>query len=90
MPGRITCAQTFRDLDEPTIVSSKSKPQSSPRFLSLGWVFWVNLGIFALSLGITVLQLQIPAWALHEKEYERKAAGNWGTVDCVDCEYNDP
>jgi hypothetical protein len=27
------------------------------------WVFWVNLGLNSLSLGITLLQLQIPVWA---------------------------
>jgi hypothetical protein len=27
------------------------------------WIFWVNLGIVSLSLGVTLLQLQIPSWA---------------------------
>jgi hypothetical protein len=27
------------------------------------WVFWVNLGLFSLSLGVTLLQLQVPNWA---------------------------
>jgi hypothetical protein len=27
------------------------------------WVFWVNLGLFSLSLGVTILQIQIPGWA---------------------------
>jgi hypothetical protein len=27
------------------------------------WVFWVNLGILSVSLGITFLQLQSPSWA---------------------------
>jgi len=28
------------------------------------WVFWVNLGLFSLSLGVCLLQLQgIPSWA---------------------------
>ena len=27
------------------------------------WVFWVNLGICSLSLGVSLLQLQIPSWA---------------------------
>jgi hypothetical protein len=28
-----------------------------------GWVFWTNLGLFSLGLGIALLQLQIPNWA---------------------------
>jgi hypothetical protein len=27
------------------------------------WVFWVNLGLLSISLGVTILQLQIPHWA---------------------------
>jgi hypothetical protein len=27
------------------------------------WVFWFNLGLFSLSLGVTLLQIQIPSWA---------------------------
>ena len=27
------------------------------------WVFWANLGLFSVSLGVTILQLQIPGWA---------------------------
>jgi hypothetical protein len=27
------------------------------------WIFWINLGILALSLGVALLQLQIPSWA---------------------------
>lgn len=27
------------------------------------WVFWENLGLNSLSLGMTALQLQIPVWA---------------------------
>jgi len=29
----------------------------------LRWVFWVNLGVLSLSLGVSSLQLQIPGWA---------------------------
>jgi len=27
------------------------------------WVFWANLGLYSLSLGVTLLQLQSPDWA---------------------------
>ncbi len=32
-------------------------------FRGYRWVFWINLGLLSLMLGVAILQLQIPSWA---------------------------